>query len=102
MRPAKPDRVAPVFAVDVAELGRRLDAVASAAPRTKLVASDGAGRHYTQTSALFRFVDDVHVRLIPLKGESSTLAILSASRVGYSDMGVNRQRVEAWLKALSA
>jgi uncharacterized protein (DUF1499 family) len=43
-------------------------------------------------SKLFRFVDDVEF-LFPL--ESSLIHVKSASRVGYSDMGVNRKRVEA-------
>lgn len=42
-------------------------------------------------SKLFRFVDDVEFLLPP---ESSLIQVRSASRVGYSDMGVNRKRVE--------
>lgn len=44
----------------------------------------------TYMSKLFKFIDDVEVR-----SESSTLChIRSASRIGYSDRGVNRRRVE--------
>ncbi|MFK5891738.1 MAG: DUF1499 domain-containing protein [Pseudomonadota bacterium] len=50
--------------------------------------------HYlaaTFTSSFFRFVDDFEIR----RNETSTkLHIRSASRVGYSDFGVNKQRVE--------
>ena len=46
----------------------------------------------TFTSSLFRFVDDVECRLDPLKEQ---IQIRSASRVGHSDLGVNRKRVEA-------
>jgi uncharacterized protein (DUF1499 family) len=42
-------------------------------------------------SKLFRFVDDVEFLLAP---ESGIIQVRSASRVGYSDMGVNRKRVE--------
>ncbi len=45
----------------------------------------------TFTSGIFRFVDDVEVRL---DKNNSVLHIRSASRVGHSDMGVNRKRVE--------
>lgn len=45
----------------------------------------------TFTSGIFRFVDDVEVRL---DQENSVLHIRSASRVGHSDMGANRKRME--------
>lgn len=45
----------------------------------------------TFRSRLLRYVDDVEVRRVP--GEN-VLHIRSGSREGYSDMGVNRKRVE--------
>ncbi len=45
----------------------------------------------TFTSALFKFVDDLEITSDPAQG---LIHIRSASRVGYSDMGVNRKRVE--------
>ena len=45
----------------------------------------------TFTSKVFRFVDDVEFRMVPPEG---TIHVRSASRVGYSDFGVNRRRVE--------
>jgi uncharacterized protein (DUF1499 family) len=47
--------------------------------------------HAEFTSLLFRFVDDVEFLL---DEGSKTIHIRSASRVGYSDLGVNRKRVE--------
>lgn len=49
----------------------------------------------TYTSKLMKFVDDVEVRM-----DGTTAHIRSASRLGYSDRGVNRQRVEAIRTAL--
>lgn len=40
---------------------------------------------------VFRFVDEVELRL---EERSNSIQIRSASRVGYSDRGANRQRVE--------
>ena len=40
---------------------------------------------------LLRFVDDVEFRL---ESETSEIAVRSASRVGYSDLGTNRRRLE--------
>jgi uncharacterized protein (DUF1499 family) len=45
----------------------------------------------TFSSSLFGFIDDVECRLEPSK---KRIQIRSASRVGHSDMGVNRKRVE--------
>ena len=44
------------------------------------------------SSSIFRFVDDVECRLDAPKNE---IHIRSASRVGHSDLGVNRKRTEA-------
>lgn len=43
------------------------------------------------TSGWFEFVDDIELRFDP---EMKLLHIRSASRVGYSDLGVNRERSE--------
>ena len=45
----------------------------------------------TFSSKVFRFVDDVELRL---ETAQNTIHIRSASRVGYSDFGVNNKRVE--------
>lgn len=45
----------------------------------------------TYMSKLFKFVDDVEIR----HDKDNIWQIRSASRVGYSDRGVNRKRVEA-------
>lgn len=47
--------------------------------------------HVTFTSTLFRFVDDFEARL---DADNGTIHIRSASRVGHSDLGMNRKRVE--------
>ena len=44
------------------------------------------------TSKVFRFVDDAEFLL---DDDSKTLYFRSASRLGYSDFGVNRKRIEA-------
>jgi uncharacterized protein (DUF1499 family) len=45
----------------------------------------------TFASSLFGFIDDVECRLEP---SQKRIQIRSASRVGYSDLGVNRKRLE--------
>ncbi|MBO6576878.1 MAG: DUF1499 domain-containing protein [Rhodothermales bacterium] len=68
-----------------------LDAVRSH-PRTEVVAEEEGWAHAESTSRVFRFVDDVELHL---RAEEGHIAIRSASRLGRSDLGVNRKRVEA-------
>ena len=46
------------------------------------------------TSALFRFVDDVEFYFPEDQAEKMIIHVRSASRVGYSDLGANRKRIE--------
>ena len=60
--------------------------------RTKLVEERSGYLRFEFTSLIFRFVDDVEF----LVSESEKVVhVRSASRVGYSDLGVNRSRIEA-------
>jgi uncharacterized protein (DUF1499 family) len=69
----------------------RLRAVITAMPRARIVTSDDNYLHAEFTSALFRFVDDVEFFL---DREQRVIHFRSASRVGKSDLGVNRQRMQ--------
>lgn len=60
-------------------------------PRAKLVEEDETYLHYEFTSLLLRFVDDVE---FVFDDETKTIHFRSASRTGYSDLGVNRRRME--------
>lgn len=54
----------------------------------------------TATTFWFGFKDDVVVRLTPV-GAGSRIDVRSVSRVGVSDLGVNAQRIRAYLKRLA-
>ncbi|MDH3513799.1 MAG: DUF1499 domain-containing protein [Gammaproteobacteria bacterium] len=60
-------------------------------PRTEIGEATGNYLHAECRSAVFRFVDDLELELRP---DEKIIAVRSASRVGYSDFGVNRRRVE--------
>lgn len=60
--------------------------------RTKIITEKENSLHAETTSAIFRFVDDLDAIL---DIEAGLIHIRSASRIGYSDLGVNRKRVEA-------
>ena len=78
---------------------QRLRAVIAAMPRATVVTANDTALHAEFRSRLFRFVDDVDCVVDPATG---VIQIRSASRVGYSDLGVNRQRVEAIRAAFAA
>lgn len=69
----------------------------SSLPRTKIVSADNSDIHAECKSMIFRFVDDLTLHLTP---SNSIIHIRSASRTGYSDLGVNRRRVETLRKKL--
>ncbi len=66
-------------------------------PRTKVITDRSDYLHAECRSAVFGFVDDLELHLRPTEG---VIAVRSAARSGYSDFGVNRQRVEALRTAL--
>jgi hypothetical protein len=56
----------------------------------------------TETSAFFRFKDDVVLRVRPSDtGEGSIIDMRSVSRVGTSDLGMNAKRVRSFLADLT-
>jgi len=76
----------------------RLKAVIEAMPRTKIVTAEGHYLHVEFTTLVMRFVDDVEFLVDPA---NQTIHFRSASRVGYSDLGVNRRRMEAIRRAFN-
>ena len=78
------------------EAMQRITDLVSKMPRTKIVTVEDNYLHAEFRSAFFRFVDDVEFLIDP---EEQTIHFRSASRVGYSDLGVNRRRMEQIRKA---
>lgn len=74
-----------------AETKEALKAVIRSLPRTKLVEEDETYLHYEFTSLIMRFVDDVEFLF---DDETKIIHFRSASRIGRSDFGVNRKRME--------
>tara|TARA_B100000161_G_scaffold187099_1_gene135231 strand:- start:260 stop:706 length:447 start_codon:yes stop_codon:yes gene_type:complete len=60
-------------------------------PRTKIVEINGDYLHAEATSKWMKYVDDLEVSFVP---DSNILLIRSESRVGDSDLGVNKKRVD--------
>ena len=67
-------------------------------PEARIVNSDGNYLYAEFTSRIMGFVDDVEFLYDP---DAGVTHVRSASRLGYSDMGVNRNRIEAIRESLS-
>lgn len=70
-------------------------------PRWRVEASDLSGGtiHATRTTRLWRFVDDVHLKVIPI-GKGMTILGQSRSRVGRGDLGQNTRNLRELARAL--
>ncbi len=77
---------------DPAQALESLKAVISSMPRTKIITAEGNYLYAEFTSALMGYVDDVEFYL---NTDKSIIEVRSASRLGESDLGVNRDRVES-------
>lgn len=100
-----PDAIPPELPFPPAEAFARLLAMIEGRKDWRLVAADGGtGRvQFIAVTKLLRFKDDVDVTILPIRGspDRSTFAAYSRSRVGYSDLGTNRKRLDVLSVALS-
>lgn len=98
---AETDEVLAPKAIAPRDLLFLFDSIARNAPRTKVIGGSVEDLHitYMQRSPLFAFPDYVSVKAVE-SAEGAALVIWSRSRFGYSDLGVNRERIEGWLAAM--
>lgn len=83
-----------------AALERAAEAARALGWRIVATAPEEGRLEATDTSLLFRFVDDVVVRVRPGEGGGSVVDLRSRSRVGQSDLGANAARIRAFADAL--
>lgn len=62
----------------------------------------GVWLYYTRKTLVFRFVDDVIVKLVPIEDGSTQVEVESQSRVGKGDLGQNPRNIKELLSALTA
>lgn len=62
--------------------------------RTKIILAKDDYINAEFTSKIFHFVDDVEFYFPDTKSKEISIYVRSASRLGYSDLGVNRERIE--------
>jgi uncharacterized protein (DUF1499 family) len=78
-------------------------AVASERNLVRVAASEtGLTERYVQRTPLIGFPDTIVVRFICVSGERSSIALYSRSKLGRSDLGANKARLERWLELLGS
>jgi len=88
-----PHAIAPLeFSGTAAQAFERLERLIASLPRTRIVTRTGNYLHVDFTTPLLRFTDDVEFLL---DEQAGVIHVRSASRIGHSDLGTNRRRVEA-------
>ena len=91
--------IAPLsFEGSTEELRAAIKEAIQTTPRAKLISEESDYIHAECRSLLLRFVDDLELWI---DAENKQLHARSASRTGYSDLGVNRKRVEELFARLS-
>lgn len=95
----KSHRIEPlVLAVSADRAWSVVHGVLDTLPGVHIVTDSADYLHAECESAVFGFVDDLELHLRSLEG---VIAVRSASRLGYFDLGANRHRVER-LRAMLA
>jgi uncharacterized protein (DUF1499 family) len=80
-----------LLALPAREAWRAAQTTVARLPRTKIITETDDYLHAECSSAVFGFVDDLELHLRPAR---NLIAVRSAARLGHSDLGVNRKRVE--------
>ena len=85
-------RIEPIqFTGEPREALARLKKTINAISRLKIVSETENYLRVEASSLVFRFVDDVEFLIDPVE---HLIRVRSASRVGHTDLGVNRRRIE--------
>jgi len=77
---------------DAAKALEDLKVTIASMPRTKIITAEGNYIYAEFTSSLMGYVDDVEFYL---NADKNIIEVRSASRLGESDLNVNRNRIEA-------
>jgi len=95
--PNTDEHIAPIaFQGQASEAIAKLQRIVGSMKRAKIATATDRYLHIEFTSFLFRFVDDVE---FVIDQDTRLIHFRSASRVGHSDLGANRRRMDRFLEA---
>ncbi|GAA3950057.1 DUF1499 domain-containing protein [Allohahella marinimesophila] len=90
--------IQPLAAAQPQQTWQMLQTLISETGNATIVSQSEGYMRVEYKSSLFGFVDDVEFLLAP---EAKQIDVRSASRMGYSDLGVNRERIDEIRAALA-
>jgi len=92
-----------VFDITADELIRLTDGFVQTQTRVTRIAGGADTRMitYVQRSALMGYPDYITIKAVTSGVDQSKLVIFSRSRFGYSDLGVNKMRIDRWVSIIS-
>lgn len=93
------DMASPVYSAPPEALMEKFNSLALAQSGASLLESSEMYATYVQRTPLMGFPDYISVKAEEVEG-GSALYVYSRSQYGYSDWGVNKARVLAWLNEL--
>ena len=100
--PARRDITSEVYPVPADRLREAFRRAVASEARLERVAVNDADltERYVQRTPLLGYPDTVVVRFVDLGQGTSTIVLYSRSKLGRSDLGANKARLERWLAAL--
>lgn len=101
---APADVPAPVFAKSFGDVFLSIQDAVVREPGLEQVGADAeqGTLRFVQRSRLLGFPDTINVKVVPTKDGGTAVLLYSRSQIGRGDMGVNRARIERWIKMISA
>lgn len=94
------DLMSPIFPVDSNRAAKKVVDYIQQQPRIETLKVDWNNLHFVfiQRTRVFRFPDQIEIKVIPIDGGHSSVLMLSRAQYGYYDFGVNQRRIKGWLK----
>lgn len=97
---AKASSESPVFNVSVESLKDSFMKIVDSLSHVTILKQAGNKIFYVQLHSKYRFPDYVSIEFVTQGDGQSSLAIMSRSKYGFSDYGVNEKRVKSLLEQL--
>jgi len=96
------DIISPIYSENALTIAQAFDEFALRQRSTVRIAGFPAElmMTYVQRTERLKFPDYISIKFIDLGDNTSTIAVYSRSRYGYADQGVNKARVDRWVKTL--
>lgn len=97
-----PDTISSIYEISSSKLFAEILLLIEEDEELKLLASDESARllRFLSRAPILRFPDTTSIEVVEISDTQSTLAIYAQAKIGQSDLGANKTRVDAMLEKL--